>query len=92
MNNIEVLKFFADWCVPCKNLNPIYEELKNDYMPKGVTFKQVDIERNSELTEKYNIRSVPTVIILRNGREYGRIMGVNQPKAYTQAIDSALKG
>lgn len=89
-NNVQVIKFWATWCSPCAALSPIINELKNEFMPKGVSFRDVDIDNEPEITQKYGVRSVPTVIIIRNGSEYGRITGVNPKKVISDAIQSAL--
>ena len=61
-----IVDFFASWCGPCKMLGPIIEQLSDDYDGKILVGK-VDIDQNSDLAQKYEVMSVPTVIFFENG-------------------------
>ena len=86
---IEVKKFSASWCGPCKTLAPIFNEVKNSYT--GVTFTEYDIDERSDVAAQYAIRSVPTVIIEKDGAIVKRIMGAQSKFTYNEAINEALK-
>jgi len=64
INMIKVYDFYADWCNPCKRLAPIFDDLKKENPNVVVEKINVDEEKNIDLMEKYNIKSIPTVIIL----------------------------
>lgn len=66
----KILKFSATWCGPCKALS---ESLKNIEM--NIPIEEVDIDSNEQLTSEYNIRSVPTLIYLKDGYEVSRHSG-----------------
>lgn len=66
---MEILKFEAGWCQPCKVLNGMLKDL--DY-----NIKAIDIDDDYEHVNKYKIRSVPTLVITKNGQEVDRIVGV----------------
>ena len=66
-----VIDFWATWCGPCKRLGPTIEELAAEYEGKVVIGK-CDIEENVDLTEKFGIMSVPTVVFLKGGVEINR--------------------
>ena len=58
---LKVLKFSASWCGPCKQLAPIFDQVKSEV--SGVSFQDVDVDAESALAIKYNVRGVPTIII-----------------------------
>jgi len=67
-----VLYFTADWCNPCKKVKPIIEEMNKDSITK---FQIIDVDSEMELTKKFEIRSVPTFILIKNGIEIKRTTG-----------------
>ena len=69
------LKFGATWCAPCKRVAPFVESLVGKYV--NVEFITYDIDNDDEITEDYNIVSVPTFILLLNGDEVNRYVGAN---------------
>lgn len=73
MNGTVVVDFYATWCNPCKMLAPVFEEVSNEV--EGVAFGKVNIDENMELTVKYNITTVPTVLVLKDGIEVDRTVG-----------------
>lgn len=72
----EVLKFSASWCGPCQALSTTIKGLTD----LSVTVKEVDIDDNLDLAAEYGIRSVPTMVMLENGKEIKRVTGA-QPAA-----------
>ena len=66
---MNILKFFGSWCNPCKALSKNLEDA-------GIEHKSIDVDENKELTEKYNVMSVPTIVILdEDDNEVGRFIG-----------------
>ncbi len=84
-----VIDFWATWCGPCRRLAPVIEELAAQYDGK-VTIGKCDIEENVELTEKFGIMNVPTVVFLKGGQEADRLVGVAGKNIYEEKINSLL--
>lgn len=86
----ELIDFYADWCGPCKIMSPIFEELAEDYKDK-IELKKVDVEAKGEMAAKYGVMSIPTFVILKDGKEVDRKIGA-MPKDTVKAwLDSKVK-
>jgi thioredoxin 1 len=73
--NLPVLvDFWAEWCMPCRIMEPVIEELARDYTGK-VVFAKVNVDENPEVASLYSIMSIPHFIIFRNGHPAERIVG-----------------
>jgi thioredoxin 1 len=71
-------------------LKPIFEEVRNGYGSGIVKFEEYDVDESSDVASKYNIRSVPTVIVEKNGQEVGRFAGVQSKIAYVNLINEQI--
>jgi thioredoxin 1 len=72
----EFLYFSATWCGPCLQLGPIMNELQRD----GYKVRKIDVDSDPNTPSQYNVRNIPTVVLLKNGREVARQVG-NQTKS-----------
>jgi len=79
-----LVDFSAEWCGPCKMMPPILKEVKNK-LGDGVTILKLDIDRNPAVASAYQIQSVPTLMVFRNGQIKWRQSGVI-PAAQIQAV------
>jgi thioredoxin 1 len=70
-----LIDFFATWCGPCKMLAPILKEVK-DSLGERITILKIDVDKNQELSSKYQVRGVPTMILFQNGKQLWRQSGV----------------
>ncbi len=86
---LQVLKFGAAWCGPCKTLNPIFTSVEEEYSAKGeqVEFTKVDIDSDPEATLKYNIRNVPTILYIVNDEVKEKQVGMVNKDAICQLIE-----
>lgn len=85
---ITVKRFTATWCAPCKMLAPVLQGLAAAY--PAATFEVIDINENPEIAQINNIRSVPTVIIEKDGVVVEKFVGVQPKQAYIAAIEGAF--
>ena len=85
---LEVKKFSASWCGPCKTLAPTFNEVKNSF--SGVSFSEYDIDDSSDVASQFGIRSVPTVLLVKDGKEVKRIVGAQSKMVYETAINENL--
>ena len=67
----ELIYFSAKWCQPCRMLGPVMEELQSE----GYNVQKIDVDSNAELSQKYGIRNIPTVLRTVNGEEVARKVG-----------------
>lgn len=86
---VTVKKFSAVWCGPCRALAPVINEIKGNF--SNVKFEEYDVDEAYDEANKYGVRSVPTVVIERNGVELQRFTGVSSKMAYVNAINEAIK-
>lgn len=73
-NGLVLVDFFAEWCGPCRMLTPIIEELAND-VPSVLIFK-VNIDESPETSQRYGISSIPTMLLLKDGQEVKKVVGL----------------
>lgn len=88
---ILVLDFYANWCNPCKKLDPHLEKFKEMY--PSYEFQKIDIEKEEELVEKYKIQSLPTILIINNNSNeiLSKIEGFNLPLIKQELFKYSLK-
>ncbi len=70
-----LVDFYADWCGPCKMMAPVVEELASELVEKAKVGK-INVDENSDIAVEYNVMSIPTLIIFKNGKEEKRLVGV----------------
>lgn len=81
-----IIKFSAEWCNPCKRVKPIISDISNIFRDR-VTFIDVDFDRAGTIADKYKIKSVPTLIFIKNKVEIHRVIGANfTPKTLQEKI------
>ena len=76
---------WATWCGPCKMLGPIIDELAEEFAGRAKVCK-VDVDNNKDIARRFKVMSIPTVIILENGEEINRLVGVKEKEEYVAAL------
>ncbi|HNQ16469.1 MAG TPA: thioredoxin domain-containing protein [Candidatus Woesebacteria bacterium] len=84
-----LIDFYADWCAPCKMLEPTIQQLANQYDGRVIVAK-VNIEDNPDLITRFNIFSIPRVAIFRNGEIAANFLGLKPFQEYVTTIDALL--
>lgn len=84
-----LVDFWAEWCFPCKMAKPMIEELARQYEGK-LKVTKLNVDQNPKTATSYQVMSIPTVIIFREGKELERIVGFSGKEKYVRAIEKAL--
>ena len=71
---VAVVDFFATWCGPCKMLAPVFQEVGNELDGKAQFYK-VDIDQSLDIARQFNVSTVPTIIVFKNGEPIERLVG-----------------
>ena len=86
---LAMVDFWASWCGPCKMLSPTVEALAEQYEGKALVCK-VNVDEEPDLARRFGVMSIPTVVFLKNGREFDRKVGVMPAEAFAQVLDKNL--
>ena len=84
-----VIDFWAEWCGPCRMIAPIVDELAGEYEGKVVIGK-CDVEQNDDITMKYGVRNIPTIIFLKGGQVVDKQVGACSKDALKAKIEKLL--
>lgn len=94
MAKLELIDFYAEWCGPCKAMAPAFESLKSEFPEgndRGVTLTKINVDENEEISKKYLIRSIPTLVYLKDGVEVHRVSGMQSKDSMETKINEILE-
>ena len=84
-----IVDFWASWCGPCQMMGPVFEKISKDYEGK-MKFGKVSTETSSEISDKYQIKSIPCLIIFNKGKEAERIVGFEGEEGLKKNIKDVI--
>jgi thioredoxin 1 len=81
-----LVDFWADWCMPCKTLGPVIDELATEYAGK-IKIGKMNTDSNRETPVKYSIQAIPTVLFFQGGEVAKKFVGLQSKKEFKEALD-----
>ena len=85
---VTLVDFFAEWCGPCRMMTPVLEEVSSELKDKA-TIAKLDIDHSSSIASKYQVTSVPTLVLFKDGKEVDRLIGLRDAEAIKDFISKA---
>ncbi len=87
--SVSVVDFWAEWCGPCRLVGPVIDDLAKDYEGKA-TIGKVNVDNNPETSMKYGVRSIPTILFIKNGEVVDKHVGTATKATLSQKLDALL--
>lgn len=88
-DKLTLVDFWAEWCGPCKMMNPVIEKLATEYENKVVITK-MNVDDNPETPTNFMIRGIPTIVMFKGGKEVRRVVGAQTESKLREQIEEAL--
>jgi thioredoxin 1 len=86
---VEIKKFEADWCGPCRMLKPTFQKLEGKF-GNSVKFSYINVDEQSELAGKYGVRSIPFVVVEKDGEVIQSVVGAQSEMTYENILNGLL--
>lgn len=85
-SGLVLVDFWAPWCGPCKMIAPVLEDLDSEIGDK-VKIVKLDVDENQETAAKYGVMSIPTLIVLKDGKEVDKVIGFQPKEALAERLE-----
>ncbi len=85
---VVLVDFWAPWCAPCKVIAPTLNDIADN--ETGFMVAKVNVDHNQQLAQRFKVRSIPTMLILKDGKEAGRIVGVKTKRAIIKEVQAVM--
>ncbi|WP_147678739.1 thioredoxin [Algibacter pacificus] len=87
-DNLVLVDFYAEWCGPCKMMNPILKDVKS-VLKDRVSIIKIDVDKNQGIAAKYQVRGVPTMLLFKSGKQVWRQSGMLKKEELINVITSS---
>ena len=88
--DLVLIDFFAEWCMPCVMMAPVIDELSHVFKGK-IDFGKINVDDNQNLAQKFDVMSIPTLIVFKEGKEVQRITGALQQEQLEEKLNGFVK-
>jgi len=88
-DGVTLIDFWAEWCGPCRMMHPVLDEIADQFEGK-VTVGKINVDNEGDLAQKFGVASIPTLVLMKDGEEKNRYVGVTSKTELTKALNDVL--